>query len=265
MNPRQIALVGWVGAAAVAGAVFVLRERESRTAAVSLVYGLHRVGFWNLSLWWDTAVFALVGTTVLVSRMLDDKDFSRRYYARIVRRSMGFSVMFGTFVSTYTFGLPIELILIPWLFVLGATEAVSTSSEQLAPARKLVRVLLVLTVLAMLGRAISGAVSDSKGFLSTQTVRSLLLLLALTISYLPYLFALRVWAGYQLALIPLKLGEEKPISVRLYARMMIILTYRLSLSRLQRFRTGPGNDLSHATSREAVDRVLRQDRTLPHQ
>jgi len=276
MNPRQLSLVIWIGVAFVIGlamsgirsSIFstlrtVLNPALLIPAALSagwtaaVVYGLYHLGLWSPSLWWDTLVFTLVGTTALVLRMSQSKDFSRGYYARIALQGLGFSVLLGTFVSTYTFGLPVELLLVPWLVLLGGVQAMASSSEEYAPAAKPVKVLIVLTWLALLFRAVSGAIADHEGFLRLLTVQSLLLLFVLTVAYLPYLFLLRLWMTYELAFTPLQLGEDKRF-VRLYARARTILRCRLNLSRLEQFRRGPGNHLRGATTRAAVDQVFEE-------
>jgi hypothetical protein len=280
VNPRQLALVIWMGGAL----VFVLAKGDLRRSILSVVqtaldptllvpailsvvwnaavvYGLYRSGLWSPSLWWDTLAFVLVGTTSLVWRMTESKDFSRRFYIRIALPSLGLSVLIGTVASTYTFGLAIELLLVLWLVLLGGMLALARSSERHARLVRPVELLITATGLAMLARAVAGAIVDYTGFLSIQTVRSLVLLFLLTAAYLPYLFLVRVWMTYELAFIPLSLGQSKPLSVRLYARARMLLRFRLNQSRLERFRTSRGNELRGAATRAAVDRVLKGDNT----
>jgi hypothetical protein len=116
--------------------------------------------------------------------------------------------------------------------------------------------LVSITGLAMLSRAVAGAMADQQNFLTMQTLQWLLLPFVLTVAFLPYLFALRVWMNYELACIPLKLGDKKSRKVLWYAIMKMILKFGWNLSRLERFRTSQGNDLRWATTRQAVDEVL---------
>lgn len=275
MTARQLALVVWSGA----GLVFALFHSEIRGSLVNLVkaalhpkllvpaiiglglntsvvWGLRNLGLWTPDLWWDTGVFMLVGTVVLVSRAIGDKDYSWQYYLRILAETVGISALIGTVGSTYTFGIWLELALVPWLVMLGGMQVVSGADEKHAQVGKIVQFLIGATGLAMLARAVYGAIADYTSFLSIQTVRSLLLLFVLTLAYLPYLFLLRVWASYETAFIPLRLGEDKPLHIRLYARLRIIARHGLNLARLQRFRSGRGNDLRWATTRAAVDAVF---------
>jgi len=145
--------------------------------------------------------------------------------------------------------------------LLGGTQALAGSSGKDSRAVKPVEFLIALTGLAMLFRAIGGAVADYRGFLSIQTVRSLLLVSVLTVAYIPYLFIVRVWMTYELAFVPLRLGDKKPLSVQVYARARMLLEYGFNLSRLERFRASHGNALRWATTRSAVNRVFEQAKT----
>lgn len=276
LNSRQLSLAVWLCVLF----VFCMAKRDIRRSVIDLVrcglepillipallslawitgvvLGLYRLGFWTPSLLWDTLAFAFVGTTVLVWRMGESRDYSRRFYGRIVWRSLGLSVLIGTIGNTYTFNIIVELILVPWLVLLGAMLGLAQASEEYSNLRKPLQVLITLTGLAMLTRAVIGAISDYDGFLSIQTVQSLLLLFALTVAYVPYLLLVRVWMTYQSALIPLRLGHKKPLRVRLYARARIMLKFRLNLARVERFGVSAADKLSDCTTRASVDAMLK--------
>jgi hypothetical protein len=275
MNPRQIAIVAWGAIAvvalvpkpgirrSVAGVVKAMMARQFVIASVgsllwnaAVIYALHCVGFWDASLWWDTTVFVLIGTLALVWRMMEEKDYTHSFFVKAALTNLGIGVLLETFVSTYTFGLVTELVLVPWLFLLGAMLAVAQSSDQYRSIVKPLTFLVSVTGLAMLSHAVAGAIADQQNFLTMQTLQWLLLPFVLTAAFLPYLFALRVWTTYELACIPLKLGEKKSRKVRWYAVVKMLLEFGWNLSRLERFRTSQGNDLRSATTRQAVDEVL---------
>jgi len=108
VNPRQIALVAW----ALVALVWVIFQRSVRPsmgqllrtalspkllvpACLSLawnaavLFGLYRAGLWDSELWWDTSVFVLGGTTALVWRMSDSRDYSWRFYRKVLLETSG--------------------------------------------------------------------------------------------------------------------------------------------------------------------------------
>lgn len=275
LNPRQLAIAIWLCVLL----VFCLSKGDIRrsvlrvvrcvleptlfiTALLSLawvvgvVFALSWLGLWSLPLLWDSVAFAVIGTATLIRKMVESKDYSSRFYGRVVLQSLGLSALVSTLASTYTFGLVLELVLVPWLVILGAMLGVTQASDQYASLRKPVEVLIGLTGAAMLVQAVYGAVLDYRGFLSILTVQSLLLVFALTAAYVPYLYGLRVWMVYESALVPLRLGEEKRLSVRFYARAKVALRFRLHLSRVEHFGKGAANGLSRCATRADVDAVL---------
>jgi hypothetical protein len=275
VTSREIALVAWLGVALIVG-IFNASVRRGLAGVVKtalmpkllipaivslgwvglIIWELYRVGFWNVSLWWDTGAFLAVGATALVWRAVQSKDFSLQFYTRIVLQTLGLSVILGTAAAAYNFPVVVEILLVPWLVLLGGMQALAESTEDYNGVGKVVRGLVTLTGLAIFARAIQGAFVDYHGFLSLQTVRSLLLLFVLTLAYLPYLFLMRVWAAYDTACVQLRLGPDKSLFVHAYARIRMLLKFGFRLSRLERFRTGVGNDLRWVTSRQAVDQVF---------
>ena len=276
LNPRQLSLAIWLCVLL----AFCLVKRDIRHSVISLVacglhpillvpailslawitavvLGLNRLGFWTFSLLWDTLAFALVGTTVLVWRMGESKDYSRRFYGRIIWRSLGLSVLIAAVGNTYTFNIVVELVLVPWLVLLGAMLGLAQASDEYSNMRKPLQFLVTLTGLAMLTRAVAGAISDYDGFLRVETVQSLLLLFALTAAYVPYLFLVRVWMTYQSALIPLRLGDKKSLRVCLYTRARIVIKFGLNLARVEKFGVSAAHGLSECTTRASVDAVFK--------
>jgi hypothetical protein len=277
VNPRQVALVGWgmlallvcVSWPKTRSALFhLMKTAMTRQLAVPalgsilwngvVVYALLRVGFWDpASMWWDTAVFILFGTTALVSRLMKDETRTWRLYGKVALTGLGLTVLIGTLASTYTFGPVIEVILLPWVLLLGALIAVADASPEQERLAKVLRSLATLTGLVILGRATVGAVADSAHFLTLNTGATFLLPLALTTAFLPYLFVLHVSSTYETACVSLNLGcGNRPVSVSRYAVWRMVRRFGLNLSRLERFRTGAGVDLRWAATRQAVDEVF---------
>ncbi|MCE5191873.1 MAG: hypothetical protein ABFC80_09525 [Coriobacteriales bacterium] len=275
MNPRQVALAVWAVLAIIwaltqpkirrsFGAVFqtvanpklLIPALASIAWNAAVLFCLFRLHLWSPALWWDTAVFMLGGTTALVWRMSESKDYSWRFYRQVIFEAFTVSFLLGVLASNYTFTLLVELILVPWLVILGALKAVASSDAKYSAVAKLVDGLIGITGFAMLLQMIVGAVAQDSGFWSLLTVQSLLLVVLLTAAYLPFMIGIRAWIAYETAFIPLRLGDKKPLSVRLRAQLKMVLRHRLDLAALERFRTGPGYELLFGTTREAVDAVF---------
>jgi len=159
-------------------------------------------------------------------------------------------------VSNYTFGIVVELLLVPWLFILGGLKVVSESDDKYSSVAKLVNFLIGFTGFAMIAQMVSGTLAEDSGFWSLLTIQSLLLVCVLTAAYLPFMFGIRCWMTYEKAFVPLRLGERKSWTLRTRAKLRIFLRHGFNLGKLESFRTGPGNQLRFATTRDALDRVF---------
>lgn len=275
MNGRQWAIVIYGALTAAA----CLLAKETRPAAVGVlkaalapqlmvvailgtawnlcaVYVLSRLGYWTVDLWADTATFVLFGTIALGWRMQGDRRYDPRFFRKAALTNLGIGALLLVFVNTYTFPLSAELVLLPWLGVLGGMLAVSEANADRQPLAKLIRFLISATGLLMLAGGAWGAVADRERFLSVDTLRWALLPFVLTTAYLPYLYALRVFSSYQLACIQLGLGPKKKWMIRWYARLRMIRTCGLNLERLDSISTTVGLRLRHATTRMQVDQAF---------
>ncbi|MBE0418403.1 MAG: hypothetical protein IBX63_11660 [Coriobacteriia bacterium] len=275
MNPRQLSIAVWL----LALLILCIAHRDIRSSIADVIrlalkpallvpaglslawnagvlHALNAGGLWNPALWWDTVAFVFAGTTALVWQAMDSKDHSRRYYRDLVLATLGFSAVVGTLGNTYTFSIPVELLLVPWLVLLGAIHAFAQSSEEYAVVVRIADGLITVTGLAMLVRAIGGAVADFDGLWGMQVVQSITLLFALTVAYMPFLFALRVWSSYQDTLLYLRIGKPKPLKLRLYTAAKLFARHGLRLTALNRFREQRAYQLRLVANRDDVNSIL---------
>ncbi len=107
-----------------------------------------------------------------------------------------------------------------------------TEEKKYAPIGKLTTGALSLVGLVALGFAIFKAIADYDNLRSVDTLRSLLLAPVLSISFLPFVYLMLVYAKYELVFLRLGLGVEKDGTLNRYAKRRIMLYCRLSLKRV---------------------------------
>ena len=159
-------------------------------------------------------------------------------------------------VSTYTFPLAVELLLVPLLTVIVMMDTVARLEEEHVVVATFTSALLAATGLTVLGFAFTKAALDYGALGSMHTVRKVLLAPILSLLFSPFLYALMLVAAYEMLFVNLEVGVEKDDALKRYAKRKVLLHCRWSLRRLHDFWISKGGDLTTVSSMDDVDRLL---------
>jgi hypothetical protein len=232
------------------------------TAALIYVAGcvaiLAHLGIWtpaNLKttmLW--AASFALL-TMFDLRRLQEDKLF----FAKIVREIVGVTVFVTFLMDTYTFGLLGELALVPGITFLTLLQATADTKPEHAPVSKLIGNLLTVLGLGYLVYCSYQAAMHWDELATVQTGREFAIPILLSLAFLPFLYALRLYVVYEQVFTGLGFGISDA-RLRRYAKIRAMLVFRFDLDFLKRWRRMMLQ--THPTTKEAIRQSIREMRTI---
>jgi hypothetical protein len=275
-NNREVAAGCWVGALTLfALAHRSVRESLHRVAAAFLrvkvalpftLLGLYTViatrvleatGLWTGPLLKDTILWFLFSGVALVAGVVTGEQ-SEDLLKRVLRDNLKVIVLLQFLVATYTFSLPIELALVPLVSVLATIGVVAKSDQQLTAVARLARSLQAFVGVTVISSAIVKTATHYSEVGNFGTVRQLLLAPVLSVLLIPFVYALGLYARYELLFLRLRLGPDTDRSLKLYARWRLIRHLRLNLRRVTAFLHVHGPELTSIRSRADLDRLLKE-------
>jgi hypothetical protein len=228
MNNRENATLIWLGIVLAA----VLANREMRGSlwevvkavvhpkivgplllfagwTVGLVALAVEVGLWKSDVLSDTITWFL---TAGLAFFFSIKKVTEAGFVRTTaRRAVAVTVFVETFANLEVFPLGVELVLLPILVLLAGMLVVSEGKEELAPARRLVNLLLTSVGVCVLMYVLVRLATDFDG---GHTFRALALPVWLTIGSLPFVYAFGLVAEYEKAFLRIDLRTDDPIKRR---------------------------------------------------
>ena len=221
-----------------------------------IVFVLYQINFWNISLLKDTVVWFCF-TGILMSFNLVTSDTGQNLFRKIIVCNIKLVIIIEFLVNTYTFSLVGELILIPVVTFIVILEVVAKTDEEYSSVAKLMNGLQIIIGVIILIFAISNVVSDYKNFVSLDTLRNFLLAPLLTISFLPFIYFMVLFATYELLFTRLNLGYEKSKKLKRYAKREIIKQCLLSLKKVNKASSMNTYNLMHIKNEKDVDKMIK--------
>lgn len=221
-----------------------------------IVFVLYQITFWNTSLLKDTVVWFCF-TGILLSFNLVTSDTYQNLFRKIIISNIKMVVIIEFIVNTYTFSLVGELILIPVVTFIVILEVVAKTDEKCSSVAKLMNGLQIIIGVVILIFAISNVVSDYKNFGSLDTLRNFLLAPLLTISFLPFIYLMILFATYELLFTRLNSGYEKNKKLKRYAKRKSIQHCLLSLKKVKKTLNMNTYNLTYIRNEEDVDKMIK--------
>src|SRR5207245_5470865 len=129
---------------------------------------------------------------------------------------------------------------------------------QLAAAARFAAWLQVLIGVTVISSAIVKTAAHYSEVGNFDTVRQLLLAPILSVLLVPFVYALGLYARYELLFLRLRLGPDKDTSLKLYARWRLIRHLRLNLRRVNAFLQRHGTEITSIHSKAGLGRMLTQ-------
>jgi hypothetical protein len=222
------------------------------TAMVAL---LARFRLWNATLLKDTIIWFCVVAVSMLFRYGTSSDGSTMF-RKVATDALTAAVVLEFLINTYTFSLPVELVIVPVVTVLSMAAAYGKLRTEYVAASRVAQWIVAGFVLIVLAHVIVGALSDLRRLGSMDTVRSIVLEPVLSVLLIPLLYAMSLRSKYEEVFIRLNLDKDKNPDVVRYARRRITTHAGLNLGKLQSLLRRQLPELMRIKTREDVDRLI---------
>jgi hypothetical protein len=153
-----------------------------------IIAGAHALGLWHTTAIKESIYWYFGSGCVLTGKALTAKQFEG-YSARLARTAIRFTLLLEFLIGLYVFPLAVELVLVPLVVLLAGVSAISTTAEN-ASAKTFSDRLLTAFGVGLLIWATVEAATDLDGLLTRNRAESFVLAPALTLAFVPFLYAI---------------------------------------------------------------------------
>jgi hypothetical protein len=196
----------------------------------AIAWFLHRIRLWTQAELKDTIVWFLFTGVALTFRGVNPPNPSR-VVRNIIHDAIKATVLVEFVVSTYTFSLSIELLLLPVATLLALLLAVANTDKQYALAESFINKIqfcLGATVMAAIGWSL---VHDFRKAWSIDSARQILLPILLTLAFIPLAYLMALFAAYEQLFLPFVI-HKTPFWPKVYCKTRLLVQLRFSLRRI---------------------------------
>lgn len=203
--------------------------------SIVLVILASNLAFWewiylkNVTFW---VIFAGIPVCFGAITIKNDDQF----FIRILTKNLRFIVIIEFLMSTFTFNIVAELILIPCLTFLVLLDAVSNTKEEWDKVKKLLSIILTAVGFTILGITIKVAIESYITLNTIDLLVKFLIPIVLSMFFIPIAYAFAVLSKYEELFIMMSFREVKDKKVKKMHRWELIKACKLSYKKITYFR-----------------------------
>lgn len=181
---------------------------------ITVLYGLHWLGVWNIGLLKDTIFWVLFVELPLFAKTIDKAKDSHFFYT-IIKENIALVVIIEFFLNFWTFSLCAELVLVPIVVFFSLLYVIAGSEKKYIRVKKLFDFLVAVAGLSMIAYAIYNTIKAPLVFFNSETLESFLLPIVLLFLNLPVVYALALYNMYEQICIRLKGEKTEQLKMKL--------------------------------------------------
>jgi hypothetical protein len=223
-----------------------------------LVLALSLVGIWNSALLKDTLVWFVVAGLVLFGKFM--RTTEERFFRRAVLATIAVPELIQFVVGTVSFPLPVEFVLQPFIVLLVLLSAVAALQEQHRQVKTIVDWAIGCLGVVILGGTAIQIVLSWDQLASQNLVLDFYLPIVLTIGCMPFIYALGIYARYELAFIWVDFATDDA-RARRRAKAALVMEFGPSIRDVREFAQKWGYSVARSASLAQAREFIREQRS----
>lgn len=276
LDNREKAIIIWVavllafvfatsGIRSLASILRIILSRQILSVLIAMVgyvslivFVAYRLGLWDFGMTKDTLVWLLGPALVMVFNSAE-ANRDARYFSKTLLTNLRVILVLQFLLNLYVFPIYVELALVPTLFLTAAMLAYSERKTEYAPVKRLMQYIMGAIGLSLISYFATRVVGDVHSFASADTLRLFLVPITLTALFLPFLYGLAIYSGYESIFLRMKIWITDSELAR-YTRLQIFAACLFRLSRVNAFMNDYVRRLPTVKSKSDASNLLAQFR-----
>jgi hypothetical protein len=221
----------------------------------SIIYSLYYFGLWDLTNLKDTVIWFIfsglpLGLTVVTTRIVSD------FWKNLVLDNLKLVVLVIFIISSFTFPLIAEFVLIPIITLIVTLNTIAKRDETYKLVEKITESILVLFGIILIFYSVYRSLNEIYSFGNISTFKSFMLPVVFSGISIPYMYVLKLYAEYESLFLRLKFGKEKSKKLNLLIKLRLLLFCNIQLKKLEIAKNMNNYNIMSISSKAEIDDMI---------
>lgn len=201
---------------------------------IFLIYIFSLTTIWEKYYIKDIVIWAVfIGIPIFFDAI--DRKRKNDYFKNILINNLKLTFVIEFFISTFTFNIIMELLMIPVFFIVGGMQALSVVDDKYKFLRNFFSKLISILGLIILVFTIKNAIQSYAELGKIELIVRFCIPIIFSILYLPLAYMFSIFADYQILFLRMRSKGSKNIKVDKKCKWMVIKECKLSCKYIRKF------------------------------
>jgi len=178
-----------------------------------VTYGLYAIGFWDISLLKDTIFWIFFVELPLFVKTIE-KAKDNYFFSQLLKENIAIIVIIEFILNFWTFGLVIEIIIVPISLIFGLLYAISARDKKTQQAKRFFDWLLIAFGIVVFVNAVVHIIQTPKEIINLAALKQFVFPIILLVLNLPVVYGLALHNAYEQVFIRVKGNEVEKNKIK---------------------------------------------------
>lgn len=256
-STRELATAFWVGAILIAVGMAIVTNKKIRQGFIGVLkcffnrklrklweiylsyIGIITLMFSRFPIWKNIYLKDIIlwtlfsGLTICMNAVAGEAD--EKYISKVLKDNIRFTVVTEFLLSTFTFSLWVELIIIPIMTAITLLDVVAAQKSETVAVHKLLQSVIAFIGLCLVFQTVKVGIREYRELNVTNTLVSFFIPIVYLLLVTPLEYAFELYSKYEMLFIQMHFKEPSDKMVRRKRHLKVIKVCGLSVKRIMLF------------------------------
>ena len=256
-STRELATAFWVGAILIAVGMAIVTNKKIRQGVIGvlkcffnrklrklweiyfLYIGIITLMFSRFPIWKNIYLKDIIlwtlfsGLTICMNAVAGEAD--EKYISKVLKDNIRFTVVTEFLLSTFTFSLWVELIIIPIMTAITLLDVVAAQKSETVAVHKLLQSVIAFIGLCLVFQTVKVGIREYRELNVTNTLVSFFIPIVYLLLVTPLEYAFELYSKYEMLFIQMHFKEPSDKMVQRKRHLKVIKVCGLSVKRIMLF------------------------------
>lgn len=253
-STRELATAFWIGVILIAVGVTIVTNKKIRQGFIGVlkcffnrklrklweIYFLHigiiTLMFSRLPIWKNTYLKDIIlwtlfsGLTICMNAVAGEAD--EKYISRVLKDNIRFTVVTEFLLSTFTFSLWVELIIIPIMTAITLLDTVAAQKSEAVAVHKLLQSMIAFIGLCLVFQTVKVGIREYRELNMVDTLVSFFIPMVYLLFVTPLEYVFELYSKYEMLFIRMYFNEPRDKKVKRKRHLKVIKACGLSVRKI---------------------------------
>ena len=221
-----------------------------------IIYSFYYLELWDITYLKENIIW-FIFSGLPIGLIVATNKLERGFWKRLILKNLKLIVFVEFIISSFTFSLIVELLIIPIITLIVLINTVLKFNEENKDLEKFTNIILTFVGFFILSYSMYKSITEIHLIGNVSHLKSFLFPVVYSIMSIPYMYIYKLIVEYELLFIKLRFGKKRSRKLNLLIKLRLLLFCNIQIKKLQIAANMNNYNLMSISSKDEIDVMIR--------